>query len=52
MNRDHLGEPTEGTDDEDSLLQPIEGTHEEDSEVGKVMKVTLFSTCCIETIHR
>lgn len=52
MNKDRLGDPTEGTDDEDPLQEAIEGAHEEDSEVGKVMKLTVFSVCCIETTDR
>jgi hypothetical protein len=50
MRNNPLGEPTESTDDEDPLQEPIEGAHEEDSKVGKIMKLTVFRICCIETI--
>jgi hypothetical protein len=50
MKEDPVVEGTELTDEEHSLRVPIEGARDEDSKVGKIVQLTVFSICCIETM--
>jgi hypothetical protein len=52
MKEDSLEEPTEGTDEEDPLGESTGGANEEDTKVGKIVKLTVCSNCCIGTINR
>jgi hypothetical protein len=51
-DEDPLGESTEGADDEDPLGEPTEDANEEETKVGKIVKLTVCSNCCIGTIDR